>query len=219
MIVRSMTVIRLDRSVRDRGTDNRGPDTRLGSPRWRRSRARKLIGAGTRPSGWCGTIEADYNVHVGAWNSLADDADHIPWLDRTPGERSDWPFWDDTALPERRPRPSSPPASSWTKSPTTSSAGLRNPSRPARGTAAGLVVGQVQSGKTGNYTGLIARRPTPATSSSSSSPASTTACAARRRPGSTRASSASTPATSSASTRPTTQPHRRRDACRARSCT
>ena len=71
--------------------------------------------------------------------------------------------------------------------------------REARGSATpgtwdrrGMVVGQIQSGKTGNYTGLVCRAADAGYASSSFSPASTTVSGARRSSGSTRDSWVST---------------------------
>lgn len=103
-------------------------------------------------------IEADYNVHVGSWNSLADDTDHIPWLEDRLADKKGWKFWDRyerflkqdqglaTAAVRRLDEVTDDILSR-----------LEDPQREGPWDRRGLVAGQVQSGKTGNYTGLIAK--------------------------------------------------------------
>jgi hypothetical protein len=103
-------------------------------------------------------LEADYNVHVGAWNSLADDGDHVKWLEERKNGGASWPFWERY---ERylRDHQGLPPASVRSIDAITDDilGRLEAPDRPGPWDRRGLVAGQVQSGKTGNYTGLIAK--------------------------------------------------------------
>ncbi len=102
-------------------------------------------------------LEADYNVHVGLWTSLSDDGDHVRWLDERQAEIK-WSFWERY---ERfmREHQHLPPASVKSVDETTDDilGRLEAPDRPGPWDRRGLVAGQVQSGKTGNYTGLVAK--------------------------------------------------------------
>lgn len=102
-------------------------------------------------------IEASINVHIGGWNSLSDDSDHQPWL---PEQKDviEWRFWDryerhltnSVGLPRA--------VVDNLASVTDDILGrLEAPTRAGSWDRRGLVAGQVQSGKTGNYTGLIAK--------------------------------------------------------------
>lgn len=103
-------------------------------------------------------IEADYNVHVGTWNFLSDDSDHIPWLEtRTdvPGASS---FWERYRRFLRQEEGLPTAAVERLDEITDDILGrLEEPQRPGPWDRRGLVAGQVQSGKTANYTGLIAK--------------------------------------------------------------
>ncbi len=103
-------------------------------------------------------IEADFNVHVGDWNFLSDDSDHVPWLHEKREEKEEWPFWrryerflrDEVGLPKA--------AVDRLDEVTDDILGrLEDPTREGAWDRRGLVAGQVQSGKTGNYTGLMAK--------------------------------------------------------------
>lgn len=103
-------------------------------------------------------IEADYNVHVGVWNSLSDDTDHVAWLSEKLPDKANWRFW------ERYERylkgeQGMPTAAVGRLDEITDDilARLEDPTREGAWDRRGLVAGQVQSGKTGNYTGLIAK--------------------------------------------------------------
>lgn len=101
-------------------------------------------------------IEADYNVHVGTWNSLSDDADHVPWLDSH--DKDQWKFWPRYSryLAQQQGLPTA--AVKRLDEITEDILGrLEDPRRPGPWDRRGLVAGQVQSGKTGNYIGLIAK--------------------------------------------------------------
>lgn len=103
-------------------------------------------------------IEADYNVLVGDWNALSDDADHLPWLEEWLKENPDRPFWDRYArfLKQDQRLPSA--AVTRLNEATDDILGrLEDPRRDGAWDRRGLVAGQVQSGKTGNYAGLIAK--------------------------------------------------------------
>lgn len=104
------------------------------------------------------SIETDINVYVGTWNVLEGDAEgHSPWLEER-REGIDWLFWSryerylrqDVKLPtsalERLDQVTDEVLQR-----------LEDPTRPGTWDRRGLVAGQVQSGKTGNYTGLIAK--------------------------------------------------------------
>lgn len=103
-------------------------------------------------------IETSINVYVGTWNVLEGDGDgHLPWL-ATRRDQIDWLFWNryerylkqEVKLPgaalERLGQVTDEVLSR-----------LEDPTRKGAWDRRGLVAGQVQSGKTGNYTGLIAK--------------------------------------------------------------
>ncbi|KQZ67107.1 hypothetical protein ASD66_19135 [Nocardioides sp. Root151] len=102
-------------------------------------------------------LEADYNVHIGSWTSLADDGDHVPWLAEASDE-IEWKFWERY---ERYLRDDQgfPAASTQRLGEITEDTlgRLEAPERPGAWDRRGLVSGQVQSGKTANYAGLIAK--------------------------------------------------------------
>lgn len=98
---------------------------------------------------------------VAVWQApstgLDDNADHVEWL---PGAKAgiDWRFWDRYRryLEEVRLMPRQV---IWRLDETTDRVlgKLENPNREGRWRRSGLVVGQVQSGKTGNYVGLACK--------------------------------------------------------------
>lgn len=101
-------------------------------------------------------VEANVNVHVGSWNSLSDDSDHIQWLDTSTQAKLEWKYWPryQRFLAKQMPRP----AITRLDEITDNILGrLESPARPGAWDRRGLVAGQVQSGKTGNYVGLIAK--------------------------------------------------------------
>ncbi|TDC52005.1 endonuclease [Jiangella ureilytica] len=103
-------------------------------------------------------IEADYNVHVGSWNALEDDTDHVPWLADRLGEKLSWKFWDRYMRFLRADQRLPPAAVRRTDEVSDDILGrLEDPHRDGPWDRRGLVAGQVQSGKTGNYIGLIAK--------------------------------------------------------------
>jgi hypothetical protein len=102
-------------------------------------------------------IETDYNVHVGNWNALADDGDHVAWLPQRHDDIN-WRLWNRYArylsTTNRMARASRERLDEIT---TDVLGRLEDPERPGGWDRRGLVAGQVQSGKTGNYIGLICK--------------------------------------------------------------
>lgn len=102
-------------------------------------------------------IESLCNVWVGAPSTLDDERDHIPWLSGRRGETA-WRFWD-------RYRRLLEDVEHW--APRTIRrldeiadeilGRLEDPSRPGAWDRRGMIVGEVQSGKTSNYIGLICK--------------------------------------------------------------
>lgn len=102
-------------------------------------------------------IESLMNVWIGLGSTLDDETDHIPWLADRRSEIK-WRFWGryERFLEEDA---GWPPA-------TTERLGqlsdavlerLENPQRPGKWDRRGMVVGNVQSGKTANYIGLVCK--------------------------------------------------------------
>ncbi len=103
-------------------------------------------------------LEAEYNVHVGAWNSLVDDTNHVPWLDGHIAAKQDWKFWDRYSRFLKGAHGLPIPAVRRLDEITDDVLGrLEDPKREGPWDRRGLVAGQVQSGKTANYIGLIAK--------------------------------------------------------------
>jgi hypothetical protein len=104
------------------------------------------------------SIEVSLNVRVGGVSgALGDDSDHIEWLPARKTE-IDWKYWDrykHWLLYEKN----LPPAVVDDLENTTDSVLGRLESADRKGTwdRRGMVVGHVQSGKTGHYTGLICK--------------------------------------------------------------
>lgn len=102
-------------------------------------------------------IEASINVHIGGWNSLSDDSDHQPWL-AAQRDTIEWRFWEryerhlvnSVGLPRAV-------VDNLAELTDDILGRLEAPTRAGSWDRRGLVAGQVQSGKTGNYTGLIAK--------------------------------------------------------------
>ena len=101
-------------------------------------------------------LEADISVFVGQGTVLEDhDANHRPWLDARRGD-IDWRFWD--AYREWSLRRMPPDVIRGLDRMTDDVLDrLEDPRREGRWDRRGMVVGQVQSGKTSNYTGLICK--------------------------------------------------------------
>lgn len=103
-------------------------------------------------------IEADVNVHVGSWNSMSNDSDHIPWLRDRLEKKAEWKFWNRYERLLRNEYQLPPSSVDRLDEVTDDILGrLEDPKREGGWDRRGLVAGQVQSGKTGNYTGLIAK--------------------------------------------------------------
>jgi hypothetical protein len=101
-------------------------------------------------------LEADISVFVGDASVLADnDANHRPWLDARRAE-IEWRFWD--AYRDWSVRRMPPEVIRRLHHMTDDILGrLEDPDRDGRWDRRGMVVGQVQSGKTSNYTALICK--------------------------------------------------------------
>lgn len=157
-LVRQMVVPRLDHAV-----DNGTPVTTELLRNWVESTAEFVLsqypGEAFDTAQLIRDIEADYNVHVGSWNSLADNTDHVPWLEsRMVDKEEDWRFWDRYARFLKNGQGLPAAAIRRLDEVTDDILGrLEDPKREGPWDRRGLVAGQVQSGKTGNYTGLIAK--------------------------------------------------------------
>lgn len=103
-------------------------------------------------------LEAEINIFVGDGNSLSDDADHVPWLENRLGDKATWSFWNRYTRFSKGEQALPTTALTRLDELTNDILGkLEDPSRDGPWDRRGLVAGQVQSGKTGNYTGLIAK--------------------------------------------------------------
>lgn len=102
-------------------------------------------------------LESSYNVHVASWNALGDDDDHVSWLAEH-RDKIEWSFWNRYKRYLRDVK-RLPAASQERLDEVTDDilGRLENPKRPGKWDRRGLVAGQVQSGKTANYTGLICK--------------------------------------------------------------
>ena len=102
-------------------------------------------------------IESTFSITVAEGTMLTEDRDHIPWLDSKRGVL-EWEFW-------RRYRAWLNDSKGWSPAIVNKMDGLTDqvldrieePNRPGSWDRRGLVVGQVQSGKTAHYTGLICK--------------------------------------------------------------
>lgn len=102
-------------------------------------------------------LESLYTVWIGKGAILDDEQDHIPWL---PAKRAeiDWDFWYRYRQYLERNKGWSPQVVDRLEQLTDSLLErIENPERPGAWDRRGMVVGQVQSGKTSNYTGLICK--------------------------------------------------------------
>jgi hypothetical protein len=101
-------------------------------------------------------LEADVRVFVEDGSVLEDDdSNHEPWLHARRAE-IDWRFWDAYEAWSRRRMPKGVVDRLHMLTDDTLDR-LEDPRRDGRWDRRGMVVGQVQSGKTGNYTGLICK--------------------------------------------------------------
>ncbi|KPY32563.1 hypothetical protein ALO52_200152 [Pseudomonas syringae pv. primulae] len=95
-----------------------------------------------------------FSIWVGDDSSLVDTAGHVPWL--TSERKADWRYW-------RRYREWQEQKLSWEiaekldRSTDSILSKLEDPMRDGHWDRRGMVVGHVQSGKTGSYTGLICK--------------------------------------------------------------
>ena len=105
----------------------------------------------------CRDIESLMNIWVPDGTSLQDSRGHVPWLSDNRAS-IDWHFWrryatfleQDQGLP-------TPVVDSLDRLTDSTLEKLENPKRSGPWDRRGMVVGQVQSGKTANYTGLICK--------------------------------------------------------------
>lgn len=102
-------------------------------------------------------LEALVNIFVGGSTSLEDNTDHVEWLSGCRHE-IDWRFWNRYRRWMTDVR-GLPPSALQSMDTVTDDVlrRLENPGRPGAWDRRGMVVGQVQSGKTGNYTGLLCK--------------------------------------------------------------
>jgi hypothetical protein len=101
-------------------------------------------------------VEESRSIFVGASSALADDRDHVPWLDKRRAD-IDWRFWE--AYRRWLLGGGFAPDVVGRLDDITEDvlARIEDPLRTGRWDRRGLIVGQVQSGKTANYTGLISK--------------------------------------------------------------
>jgi hypothetical protein len=95
-----------------------------------------------------------FSVMVGLDTSLSSSAGHVDWLDAA--RKKDWRYWQRYSewLEKRLPWAA---IEAVDRSTDTVLGFLEDPQRPGPWDRRGLVVGHVQSGKTGNYSGLIGK--------------------------------------------------------------
>lgn len=102
-------------------------------------------------------IESSFNVFIADANILSDDGDHEPWLD-SERDAIQWRFWDRYRQYQLTVNRMPPDAVDRLGDITDMVLGrLESPKRPGSWDRRGLVAGQVQSGKTGNYIGLMCK--------------------------------------------------------------
>lgn len=103
-------------------------------------------------------LEAETNIVIGEGNSLADDSDHIPWLHERLKDKQSWQFWNRYSRYAKNELRLPTVAFDRINEITDDILGrLEDPNREGPWDRRGLVAGQVQSGKTSNYTALIAK--------------------------------------------------------------
>jgi hypothetical protein len=102
-------------------------------------------------------LESIYTTFIGNGTKLDDHEDHIPWLsDRK--SSINWDFWDRYQLYLEQEKSWSPSTLNKLDDLTDQVLSrLEDPLRKGKWDRRGVVVGQVQSGKTSNYTGLICK--------------------------------------------------------------
>jgi hypothetical protein len=102
-------------------------------------------------------VESSFNVFIADANLMSDDDDHEPWLELA-REQIDWRFWKRYRQYQLTVNRMPPSAVDKIDDVTDMILGrLESAKRPGSWDRRGLVAGQVQSGKTGNYIGLICK--------------------------------------------------------------
>jgi hypothetical protein len=102
-------------------------------------------------------LETLYSIWMAQGTILEDQQDHIPWLPDRKAEIN-WDFWDRYRRYLEEEKGWSPATVDRLEQLTDSILErLEEPQRPGDWSRRGMVVGQVQSGKTSNYTGLICK--------------------------------------------------------------
>lgn len=102
-------------------------------------------------------LETLYSIWMAQGTILEDQQDHIPWLPDHKAEIN-WDFWDRYRRYLEEEKGWSPATVDRLEQLTDSILErLEEPQRPGDWSRRGMVVGQVQSGKTSNYTGLICK--------------------------------------------------------------
>lgn len=102
-------------------------------------------------------LEGLYNVFQPSSEMLVDDSDHIAWLEKRQSE-IEWSFWK-RYIRHLRENENLPPIVLHRLDESTRAvlSRLEDPARPGVWSRRGLVAGQVQSGKTGHYIGLMCK--------------------------------------------------------------
>lgn len=101
-------------------------------------------------------IQSECNIWVPSAQVLDVDEDHVPWLDARRSEIA-WNFWDRYRRHLGHKRWNPVQIRNIDKTTDRVLSLFEDPSRPGAWDRRGMVVGQVQSGKTANYTGVIAK--------------------------------------------------------------
>ncbi|MEJ7628414.1 MAG: Z1 domain-containing protein [Nocardioidaceae bacterium] len=102
-------------------------------------------------------IESSFNIFIAKANVMEDDSDHEPWL-AAAHEFIEWRFWNRYRQYQLAVNRMPPDAVDRLDTITDMVLGrLERPKRPGSWDRRGLVAGQVQSGKTGNYIGLMCK--------------------------------------------------------------
>ncbi len=100
-------------------------------------------------------LEQDINIHVGDFEVLEDNSDHKDWSEEIEG--IDWKFWSRYQSYLSNENLPGAVIDGVSKATLNILSRLESPNRPGDWDRRGLVVGQVQSGKTSNYIGLACR--------------------------------------------------------------